>query len=219
MLKNLKWNAILTAVIYIACGVILILYPAKIQNAICDVIGIVGIILGVVRIFMYLSAKPEDAVYRNDFVLGIVFILLGILVIYKKAIIQQLIPFIIAIVVIVDGFVKLQDGIDARRLGYDKSVIYGILAAISIGLGLVVMFNLLGTGNLLFQILGVGLVYCGLTDLISVLVIANNVKKFVENTNKVEEYEEKKANAVDAEIVNDATTSETDSTSTDAPQA
>lgn len=115
--------------------------------------------------------------------------------------VQTLIPFIVAIVIIVDGFVKLQDGIDAKRLGYDKSYIYVIFAAISIIVGLIAMFNLVETSNLLFQVLGVGLVYCGVSDFISVIFIAKRVQKFVEEKNKVEEYVEKKANAVDAEII------------------
>ena len=202
MLKNLKWNAILTALIYVVAGVILIIFPDKVQNVICNIIGLVGIILGVIRIFMYLSAEVQDAIYRNDFVEGIVLILIGILVIYQKTIIQSLIPFIVAIVIIVDGFVKLQDGIDAKRLGYDKSYIYVIFAAISIIVGLIVMFNLVDTGNILFQILGGGLVYCGISDIVSVVFIANRVKKFVEAAKKEEEYVEKKANAVDAEFMN-----------------
>lgn len=201
MLKNLKWNALLTALIYILSGVTLIIYPDKVQNIICNIIGIVGIVLGVIRIFMYLTADAKDAVYRNDFVEGVVLILVGILIIYQKAVVQTLIPFIVAIVIIVDGFVKLQDGIDAKRLGYDKSYIYVIFAAISIIVGLIVMFNLVETSHLLFQILGVGLVYCGLSDVISVIFIAKRVQKFVDEKNKVEEYVEKKANAVDAEII------------------
>lgn len=205
MLKNLKWNAILTALIYVVAGAILIISPDKVQNVICNIIGLVGIVLGVIRIFMYLSVEVQDAIYRNDFVEGIVLILIGVLVIYQKAIIQSLIPFIVAIVIIVDGFVKLQDGIDAKRLGYDKSYIYVIFAAISIIVGLIVMFNLVDTGNILFQILGGGLVYCGISDIVSVVFIANRVKKFVETAKKEEEYVEKKANAVDAEFMNNTT--------------
>ena len=205
MLKNLKWNAILTALIYVVAGAILIIFPDKVQNVICNIIGLVGIILGVIRIFMYLSVEVQDAIYRNDFVEGIVLILIGILVIYQKTIIQSLIPFIVAIVIIVDGFVKLQDCIDAKRLGYDKSYIYVIFAAISIIVGLIVMFNLVDTGNILFQILGGGLVYCGISDIVSVVFIANRVKKFVETAKKEEEYVEKKANAVDAEFMNNTT--------------
>lgn len=104
MLKNLKWNAILTALIYVVAGAILIIFPDKVQNVICNIIGLVGIVLGVIRIFMYLSVEVQDAIYRNDFVEGIVLILIGVLVIYQKAIIQSLIPFIVAIVIIVDGF-------------------------------------------------------------------------------------------------------------------
>lgn len=218
MLKNLKWNAILTALIYIVAGVVLIMYPDKVQDVICNIIGIVGIILGVVRIFMYLAANAADAVYRNDFVEGVALILIGVLIIYQKAVVQTLMPFIVAIIIIVDGFVKLQDGIDAKRLGYDKSYIYVIIATISIVVGLIVMFNLVETSNLIFQILGGGLIYCGATDIVSVIFIAKRVQKYVAAKQKTEEFEEKKANAVDADIIEDNATNN-DNFSNDNPQA
>ena len=43
---------------------------------------------------------------------------------------------------------------------------------------------------------------CGISDIVSVVFIANRVKKFVEAAKKEEEYVEKKANAVDAEFMN-----------------
>ncbi len=217
MLKNLKWNALLTALIYIVAGVVLIMYPDKVQDVICNIIGIVGIILGVVRIFMYLAANAADAVYRNDFVEGVALILIGALIIYQKTVVQTLMPFIVAIIIIVDGFVKLQDGIDAKRLGYDKSFIYVIIATISIVVGLIVMFNLVETSNLLFQILGAGLIYCGATDIVSVIFIAKRVQKYVTAKQKAAEFEEKKASAVDAEIIADTTTSN-DTSTTDTPE-
>lgn len=217
MLKNLKWNALLTALVYIVAGVVLIMYPDKVQDVICNIIGIVGIILGVVRIFMYLAANAADAVYRNDFVEGVALILIGALIIYQKTVVQTLMPFIVAIIIIVDGFVKLQDGIDAKRLGYDKSFIYVIIATISIVVGLIVMFNLVETSNLLFQILGAGLIYCGATDIVSVIFIAKRVQKYVTAKQKAAEFEEKKASAVDAEIITDTTTSN-DTSTTDTPE-
>ncbi len=217
MLKNLKWNALLTALVYIVAGVVLIMYPDKVQDVICNIIGIVGIILGVVRIFMYLAANAADAVYRNDFVEGVALILIGALIIYQKTVVQTLMPFIVAIIIIVDGFVKLQDGIDAKRLGYDKSFIYVIIATISIVVGLIVMFNLVETSNLLFQILGAGLIYCGATDIVSVIFIAKRVQKYVVAKQKAAEFEEKKASAVDAEIIADTTTSN-DTSTTDTPE-
>lgn len=217
MLKNLKWNALLTALVYIVAGVVLIMYPDKVQDVICNIIGIVGIILGVVRIFMYLAANAADAVYRNDFVEGVALILIGALIIYQKTVVQTLMPFIVAIIIIVDGFVKLQDGIDAKRLGYDKSFIYVIIATISIVVGLIVMFNLVETSNLLFQILGAGLIYCGATDIVSVIFIAKRVQKYVAAKQKAAEFEEKKASAADAEIIADTTTSN-DTSTTDTPE-
>lgn len=213
MLKNIKWQALMIAVIYIATGIFLVMFPEQVQTFICNIVGIAAIVIGVIKAFTYIAIDAKEAVYRNDFVEGTVFVLCGILVIYQKAIIQTLIPFIISIVILVDGFSKLQDGIDAKRLGYPNSKLYIILSAISIVLGLVIMFNLIESSKAIFMILGIGMIYCGITELVSVFFLANKLKKFIENSEQAlaqaaqqKVNEEKAEKAVDAEIVSDNTT-------------
>ena len=121
----------------------------------------------------------QDSLFRNDFVFGIVWILLGILVIKEKSVFQAMIPFIMGIMIISSGFLKLQDGIDAIRMGYPKSWVYLIMAAISIVLGLVILFNLISANALLYQIIGAGLVYCGISDLYFTITLSSKIKKFV----------------------------------------
>lgn len=178
-LKHFKWQSMIAAVLYLIVGLLLLFYPQSIADLICNLVGAVMIVYGAVLIISYFMMDLQDSLFRNDFVFGIVWILLGILVIKEKSVFQAMIPFIMGIMIISSGFLKLQDGIDAIRMGYPKSWVYLIMAAISIVLGLVILFNLISANALLYQIIGAGLVYCGISDLYFTITLSSKIKKFV----------------------------------------
>ncbi len=178
MFKNIKWTSLAVALLYIVSGVLLLLYPQLSESLICNVVGIALIVGGVIQIAVYLMMSVEDALFRNDFVEGVILILIGILVIYQQGVFQQLVPYVLSIVVIASGIMKLQDGIDAYRIGFPKGWIYLVLASVSIIFGLVIMFGLIPAGQLVYQVLGAGLTYSGITDLISSLFLSVRIKKF-----------------------------------------
>ena len=116
MFKNVKWSAIVTAALYIASGALLFVYPQLSENLICDVIGIAVIVWGLIHITSYFMMDLQESLFRNDFTEGVIMVLIGILVIYQKLLFQQLVPFLLSIVIIASGIMKLQDGIDAHRI-------------------------------------------------------------------------------------------------------
>ncbi len=178
-LKHFKWQSMIAAVLYLIVGLLLLFYPQNVADLICNLVGIGLMVYGAVLMISYFMMDLQDSLFRNDFVFGIVWILLGILVIKEKTVFQAMIPFIMGIMIISSGFLKLQDGIDASRMGYPKSWVYLIMAAISIVLGLVILFNLISANTVLYQIIGAGLVYCGVSDLYFTITLSSKIKKFV----------------------------------------
>lgn len=183
-MKNVKWTNIILAAASIAAGLLLLVYPSASADFICTIIGIVLIIWGVVRIAAYFMMDVRDTLFRNDFASGIVLVLLGILVIHFKSVFEQIVPFLLSIAIIASGFQKLQDGIDAKRLGSSGSWSYLILALISIVFGLIIMFNLKGSTKLMYQIIGAALLYSGATDLYFSIYLSGKIRKFVKKADE-----------------------------------
>lgn len=178
-MKSFKWSSLAVAAAYLIAGFFLLFYPETSANIICTIIGWALIILGGLDVITYFMMEVQEALYRNDFTAGVVLILLGALVIAKKDLFQAIIPMVIAIVIIASGFSKLQDGIDAKRLGSSRGLSYVILAAVSIVFGLVIMFNPSFTNKVLFQLMGVALIYSGATDLYFTLYLSGKIRKFM----------------------------------------
>ncbi len=184
MLKNIKWTAILISLVYTVLGLFMIMFPAKIANMICLIFGITLIVYGIIDIITYFTMELRVSLFRNDFYHGVLVVLFGVLVITQRNLFQSIIPFVLGILLVSSGFAKIQDGIDARRIsaGWRWSTI--ILAVISIVFGLIAIFNPMKTQEALFRIIGIGLMYSGLTDLYYQMYLSGKIRKW---TKEVEE--------------------------------
>lgn len=83
LLKQLKWNLILLAVLFIALGVVLIVWPSATMTSICYILATILVLLGVVFLIGYLRKDVIGIIYRCDLVIGLSLILAGVLVYIK----------------------------------------------------------------------------------------------------------------------------------------
>ena len=116
--------------------------------------------------------------YHNEFVFGILGIVLGAVVLYKVEIVISLIPFILGVLVLCSGCSKLQDAIDLKRLDYGSWLGLLIVAAINIILGVVLIYNPFKAAILLFRVLGVVLILSGAGDCFSTIYFARKLRRF-----------------------------------------
>lgn len=71
LLKQLKWNLILLAVIFIALGIVLILWPGATMKTICYLLAAMLLAIGVVSLINYLRKDISGIIYRYDLVVGL----------------------------------------------------------------------------------------------------------------------------------------------------
>lgn len=183
MLKQIRWSNVLMSLAYVVAGVLLILYPDVSATAISYIIGCTLIAYGVLAIIAYFIMDVRDTLYNNEFVIGMMTIVFGAAVIIKKELIMDLIPFILGLIIVTSGLVKLHRAIVASRIKYNASMTYAILGVISVILGIVVMFFLSGqtTQKIVFIVIGCGLVYSGLSDLFVQFFLASKFNAFIKS--------------------------------------
>lgn len=178
MLKELKWEAILTGVLYILLGIVALVIPETMQKTLGYLIGIILIVAGLVSIICYLLRDARENYYHNEFVFGLVGMVVGAAVLYKVEVIISLIPFILGILVLFSGCSKLQDAIDLKRLSYGSWAGMLVVAAINIILGIVLICNPFKAAIVLFRVLGVGLILSGASDCFSTIYFARKLRRF-----------------------------------------
>lgn len=186
MFKNLKSWSILSAVVMMAIGLVLMIFPGVSLHVVCTVLGIAFIAWGAIRILCYFMLSVDEFMYRSDMIAGLLFILGGVVMLARQNLMLDIIPILLGLVIVISGIAKLQNAVIAKRIGYDGASLYMILALISIVFGFVIMFFLSGTiaAKTLFVLIGAGLVYSGGSDLYVTLFISNKYNKFMKEFEK-----------------------------------
>lgn len=185
MLKKMKWANILISIAYIVAGFLLIIYPNMTASIVCSVVGVALIVFGVIDLTSYFLLDIHDILYRNEFAIGIMAAVFGILILTKENLLLDLVPILLGLIICTNGLVKMEKAVVSAKIGYPRALQYTILGLISIVLGVVIMFFLSGqqTTEILFRVIGVGLIYSGVTDLYIILFLAGKYQSFLDAFN------------------------------------
>ncbi len=182
MLKQLKWSSILTSIAFIIVGLLLVVFPDVSASVLATILGLGVILYGIINFVTYFLLDVRDSLYRNEFLVGIVCFIIGGLIIFKKEWLMSLVPIIFGLAIMISGFVKLQKAVVAMRIGFHSYIGYLLMAIISIVLGFIIMFFMGGdtAANILFITIGIGLMFSGISDLISTCVLAGKMNAFID---------------------------------------
>lgn len=177
LLKQLKWNLILLAVIFIALGIVLILWPGATMKTICYLLAAMLLALGVASLINYLRKDISGIIYRYDLVVGLCAILGGFLVIVKVDKLTDLIPAVLGFLVTMSGILKMQNSVDMLRLGHGTWHVAFAMSIINIVAGIVLLMNPFEAAQILIMCLGIALVYSGITDLYVTISISRRLSR------------------------------------------
>jgi len=196
-MKKIKWSNIFLALCYIVAGVFFFIDPNISKEIICTWMGYGLLTIGVIYIISYFVRSKQESRFKNEFRDGLILLTLGTLALVKRILFLDIIYFIIAIVIMISGYKKLQDLVDAWRLNAEHNLLYFILAAISIAVGLIIIFDTTIDNKPLHYLIAGGLLYSGVSDLISDIFLAAKMSKYINEINKKEEEKQAQASIVD----------------------
>lgn len=175
--KTMKKNAVITSVMYVIVGLILTLFPASTARTIGYAFATVILIVGLGFLYRFLIKETAYSFVGNELVIGTVLVLASIFVYVRVDSVVSIIPVLLGIVVLVSGITKLQNAIGLRKMQYQGSTAVLAFAVLNIIFGLVLMFNPFSAVTTLIMLIGLGLIFSGITDLITTFWIAKNLYK------------------------------------------
>lgn len=186
ILKEMKWDALLTGLLYIVLGIVALVIPETMEKALGYLIGVVLIVGGAVSMISYLLRDAHQNYYHNDFLHGLIGIAAGIVVLNRMEFIISLIPVLLGALILISGCSKLQDVIDMKRMEYGNWIAMLVFAVINVVFGILLVCNPWQWGLLLFRLLGVGLIFSGVTDCIIIIYFAGKIRKYAEKLRTVD---------------------------------
>lgn len=184
-MKNVKWSSIIVSICYIIAGIFFFADASLTKDVICNWIGYALLAVGIMLIISYFIRPKHESFLKNEFRDGLIAITIGLLPLIRRDIFIELVYIAIAIVIMISGYKKLQDCVDSWRLGMKNGLVYFILAAISIILGLIIMLDPTIQVRPLHNLIGAGLLYSGASDLISTIFLSSKMIQYI-NTNNIE---------------------------------
>jgi len=171
-LKKIKWETLFTAVFAIAIGILFLIFPSSTSNVLCYVAGGIFLALGIVYFTRFLTGEFIFGSYVLIF--SILLAVFGLFCIIKPSTIKAIITVVFGLFLVLDGVVKMQEGIECARANVKNWWIMIALSMLTITLGVVVMF---GTFDNVMIFAGISLIIDGICDIITTLVFSSKFKK------------------------------------------
>ncbi|MBO7363058.1 MAG: DUF308 domain-containing protein [Lachnospiraceae bacterium] len=192
--KKLKPTAAFYGLICVIIGIIDLVNPEKMLNIIAYALGISAIICGLVFIIVYVARDVKYNLNNNDFLSGLIAVVVGIVILIKWQQFMELVPIVLGVLIIVSGCIKLQDAIDLKKLDHPAFLMMLIVAIVFIIFGSILVANPFKSEIILMRIIGVSLIIAGMTDLFTSVFFDGIRKSYQPETIETtyEEAEEKK---------------------------
>ena len=176
LLHERKKSSIIMAVSTILLGLALIIFKDVAVKAICTIIGVALIVWGGYYLIGFFVRKKETSFFQLNLFLGIILLLVGIWMAFNPGSVIGLIQYVLGIFIIIHGIIDLQAAFNVKRGGDSSWWISLLLAAITLGMGALILINPFGTLALFLTMVGVVLIFDGISDLFIIFQISSAFK-------------------------------------------
>ena len=196
-IKSFKRTFLGIALLYLVCGLSLLVWPEQSGLVICWVFGGISLLYGVVQIIRY-CCNAGISIFRYELVTGILCCAFGLFVILRVDMVLSVLPFVFGCAIVFDSVMTLQNAIDLRRLGFSRWWIILLLAIVTGALGVWLFFEPFAA-LVMVRFIGAVLVLDGCSDLITVLCLSYWVKRAKRDVKTLYDDACRKADAVEVE--------------------
>lgn len=190
-LKEIRQSVVIYGCLSIILGVVLVLYPQLSTKLICIVFGAILVLCAVFHLVSYLRHKDETTFINFNLIAAVITGVMGIWIIVKPEMVVLIIPVIFGIVLIIHGISDLKQAIELKKRFYDYWWAALIIAILNILLGAVLLTDPFRAAVISVRVIGLCLIYDGVSDLWIVSRVAKAVKDIEVSLNSININEDK----------------------------
>lgn len=172
-----KTGYVVMSVVFCVVGVLFIALPARSAVMIGRVLGAAMAVFGAVKLVGYFSRDLYRLAFQYDLEFGILLIALGVIVLVRTNGVMDFICIAAGVAILADGLFKIQIAIDSRRFGIRDWWLILVLAVVTGGVGLLLIFRPWESVQVLTVLLGAALLAEGVLN----LCVALSAVKIVKN--------------------------------------
>ena len=162
MLKQIKADLILSALLCVALGVVLLVWPNETIDIFCRLLAAGIILMGVTQLVVYFRNR---SLHPLAGVLGFLIVVVGVWIFVRPESLAKLVPIVIGVILCVHGIQDIRLSLETRANGYEHWWYILLIAAISLVFGVLCIAHAFEAVKLATQFIGIALIYDGITDL------------------------------------------------------
>ena len=165
IIRAAKIGYIILSAIFCGLGILLMADPRMSVALIGDIVGIVLVAFGIIKLVGYFSKDLYRLAFQFDLAFGLLLIAMGLVLLIKPEGAMDILCVILGIEIIADGLFKVQTSLDARRFGLNTWWLILSLAIIAGAIGAVLIFYPSESVRALTWVLGLSLLVEGVLNL------------------------------------------------------
>ena len=177
ILKKIKTNVIVSALICAGLGVILVVWPGLSVQVVCMAIGGVLVLNGLSRLLNFILNRDGSIFSQMNLVMGIIITVIGGWILLQPGTIIAMIPILVGIIIVIHGINNLQQAVSLCQNRYDKWWIALLLGIVTIGFGVLLGFSPFAAVDTLIRFIGLFMIYDGASDIWIMSRVSRNVKQ------------------------------------------
>ena len=165
------------SIVLFAVGLCLIIWPAMFAKIFCYLIGSLALIPGIIETVVFFVRDISVKSFSYSLAIGLLSSIFGLILLLKPDNSAVFFSMLIGVFIIIDSVLKLQTSFELRVMGVLRWWINLILSLASAVLGVLLVINPFGTGNLLLIFMGISLMVDALENIWTVIYISRAAKQ------------------------------------------
>lgn len=172
-----KLTKVVSSLLFIVIGLVLIIWRDPALTVICTILGALLCAAGVVGIVMYFVTKERSFASTAILAIGVVAAVVGLYLALNPAVLMAIVPAVVGILIVISGIINLSESITIKKENGDGFVLSLILSLITVALGLLIILKPSILNNIILVLMGISLVYDGVSNLIIIAGISGMVRE------------------------------------------
>lgn len=186
ILKKIKTNVVISALVCIALGVVLVVWPGMSVQVTCMAIGAVLVLNGISRLMNFIFGRDGSLFSQMNLFMGIIITVIGVWILFQPNKIIAMIPILVGIIIIIHGINNLQQAVTLCKSLYDKWWVALLLGLLTIGFGVLLICNPFEAVDTLVMFIGAFLIYDGISDIWIVSRVSRSAKQIKQELEAVD---------------------------------
>ena len=175
-IKAAKTGYIIISILLCVLGIVLIAVPDFSVTLLCVLGGGIMMLFGLVKIIGYCSKDLYRLAFQFDLAFGILFVVLGFILIIRTDAMVNLICIVMGICVLADALLKIQISIDSRAFGIKKWWLILAMAILTGVAGFLLVFRPSESIQIIMILFGIVLITEGVLNLITILIAVKIIR-------------------------------------------